>query len=185
MWPPWTPWKMRCDNDEARAWEGFATSTMVMFLLLGAAGPVTAQSPSKAKDNQLMIEKEAAGILFLAHPTVTLTRATYNQTTEFKNGTYALTYKFTWKNFFNDPCYRYWHFHFTKEGTIFHIEDGATDTTFKPFSVNDAVLKEIKDNIRDQMRTGKLKENDPVGKLVLEAPDVRSTTVLLLQLSQK
>jgi hypothetical protein len=161
-----------------------AMSTLAVLLLLCAAGRSVAQGPAKAESNRQMIEKQARGILFMAHPTVTLTAASYDQTTTFQNGAYALTFKFTWKNAFDQDCYRYWHFHFTKEGTISQIEDGKTDTVFPPFALNDAVLKAIKDDIREQMRTGKLNENDPVAKLILATPDMRKCTVLLLQLNQ-
>ncbi len=168
-----------------RVFSVLVTGTMVVTSLLCAVERVAAQPPAKAKSNQELIEKEAKGILLLAHPTVTLTAATYDKITEFKDGTYALTYKFTWKNLFDDPCYRYWHFYFTKEGIVYEIGDGATDTTFKPFELTNAALNEIKDVIRDQISKGQLKKDDPVVKPLLEAPNGRRLTVLLLQLTQK
>ena len=166
------------------AWGVFSTTSMAVLVLLCNVERVSAQSPAKAKSNQELIEKQAKGILVLAHPTVTFTAATYNRITEFKDGTYALTYKFTWKNLFDDPCYRYWHFYFNKEGTIYEIGDGDTDTTFKPFDLTNAVLDGIKDVIRDQISKGELKKDDPIVKLVLAAPNGRKLTVLLLQLAQ-
>jgi len=161
----------------------FSTVSMAVLVLLCTIERVSAQSPAKVKSNQLFIEKEAKGILLLAHPTVTLTEATYDKMTKFKDGTYALTFKFTWQNFFNVPCYRYWDFKFTKEGTIFDIVDGDTDTTFEPFAILDGVFEKMKDKVRDQIRTGKVKEDDPFAKLILEAADMRRATVLILQLT--
>jgi hypothetical protein len=155
---------------------------MVVVALLCSAGQAAAQQ--KAEANRLLIEREAKGILFLAHPTVKLTSATYKMLTPYQDGSYALTFKFTWQNALDQPCYRYWHFYFDPEGTIYQIGDGDTDTFFPPFELNNEILKGVKDNIREQMRTGKLKENDPVAKLILAAPDMRTLTVLLLRLSQ-
>jgi hypothetical protein len=165
----------------------FATRTVVgLVMLFAAAEPVVAQSsPAKATSNQRMIEREAKGILCFAHPTVTITGATYDKTTSFWDGSYALTYKFTWTNLFGAACFRDWHFYFDKEGTITQIGDGATNTTFEPFAVLDAALDLTKDNVREKMSTGKVKENDPVAKLILEAPDMRNVTVQLLRMSQK
>jgi len=45
--------------------------------LVCVAGRATAQSPLKDEGNRRMIEKEATGILTMAHPTVTRTWATH------------------------------------------------------------------------------------------------------------
>jgi hypothetical protein len=163
----------------------FSTSSIAVLVLLCTVERVTAQSPAKAKSNQELIEKEAEGILKLAHPTVTLNSATYDKITEFQDGSYALRFLFKWTNAFGDAtCYRYWDFKFTKDGTIYDIVDGKTNTTFKPFDLTDAVIDGIKDVIRDQIKKGELKQDDPGVKPILEAPNGRKLTIQLLHLTQ-
>jgi hypothetical protein len=146
-------------------------SLLAIAFFLIAAGRATAQQPAKAESNRLMIEKQAKDILKMAHPTVAFTAANYFQTTMFADGTYAQTFKFTWMNVFDEPCYRYWYFYFSRDGTINQIGDGPTNTYFPPFGVNNALLNGIKDNIREQIRTGKLNQNDPVVQLILNVPE--------------
>jgi hypothetical protein len=154
--------------------------TLATFLLLGATRAVAADDLKQVESNRAMIKTEAKGILFLAHPTCTLTEAVYKDTTKYRDGSYALTFKFSYRNLNNEPCYRYWDFAFNEAGMITGIVDGDSNAFIPPFFLSDLAL----DTLKEQIRKDPKLMNDPIAKQILVVRDARQATVLMLRLCQ-
>jgi hypothetical protein len=151
---------------------------LALIPALLTAVPARADEPTGLRANHRLILSEGKTILGLAHPTVRFTDVDNDGRTDYRDGSYQLSYVFNFRDG-DDDGYRVLRFSFDKEGKLSNITSGAGSPFVPAFFGGDLVLEALKAGLRESKNA-----DDPVVKELLKLRSSKEFLVKYLQWRQ-